>query len=472
MDNLLTHMRRSLVWTAAQQWGVQGIRLAVLVVLARMVSSSAFGVFAFASTVVGVVHLFCNQGMTAAIVQRPHLEDRHTGAALASTLAGGLLMTAALIAAAPWFGHLLTNSDVVPLLRALAWCLPLYALSGIPISLWRRNLAFKRIAVVTTGSQMFASIVAIELAVKGFGIWSLAARMLGEAVIMALFTGWAVPWRLLFRTSYRGYGSGYLDMSRISFPSAAVNLMALGRSRLDELLIGAALGADALGYYALARRQIDGVYSLAPTVIATALAPVLSRIQSDPLRVKAVMLRGIGLLGALTLPAFVGMGASASTWVPLLLGARWQPSVPVIQGLALTAATRAIVGFGLAALFSIGHSGKRFLIELAGTALCLMITIAALPFGIQTIAYACAIGMALFTPFELIWLARWLGVSLREQLRALRGPIAGAALLLIIIAALQNEPWHPISPILRLSLIAISAGIILLIGYRRIEPVQ
>jgi len=472
MDNLLAHMRRSLVWTAAQQWGVQAIRLAVLMVLARMVSSAAFGVFAFASTAVGVVHLICNQGMTAAIVQRLELEDRHTGAALASTLAGGLLMTAVLISASPWFGHLLANAAVVPLLRVLAWCLPLYALSNIAVALWRRSLAFKRIAVIVTASQMLASIAAIALAVKGFGIWSLAARMLGEAVLMVVFTGWAIPWRLLFRASYRGYGSGYRDMSRIAYPSAAVNLMALGRSRLDELLIGAALGAEALGYYALARRQIDGIYSLVPAVIANALAPVISRIQSDAVRVKAVMLRGIGLLGALTLPAFVGMGASASTWVPLLLGARWLASVPVIQGMAVMAATRAIVGFSLASLFAIGHSGKRFLIELAGTAVCLLITIAALPFGIQTIAYACAIGMVLLTPFELIWLSRWLGVSLREQMRALGGPILGAVLLLLIIAGVQNEPWRPISPILRLSLTAISAAIILLVGYRRIEPVR
>jgi O-antigen/teichoic acid export membrane protein len=472
MDNLLAHMRRSLIWTAAQQWGVQAIRLAVLMVLARIVSTASFGVFAFASTAVGVVHLICNQGMTAAIVQRPELEDRHTGAALASTVLCGFVMAVLLIAAAPWFGHLLANAALVPLLRALAWCLPLYALSGIPVALWRRELAFKRIALFTTAAQMLASIVAIALAVQGFGIWSLAARMLGEAVLMVVLTGWAIPWKLLFRESYRSYGSGYRDMARIAYPSAAVNLMALGRNRLDELLIGAALGAEALGYYALARRQIDAIYSLAPTVIANALAPVLSRIQSDAVRVKAVMLRGIGLLGALTLPAFVGVGGSASTWVPLLLGARWAPSVPVIQGLALTAATRAIVGFSLTSLFAIGHSGKRFLIELAGTAVCLLITIAALPFGIQTIAYACAIGMVMLTPFELIWLSRWLGVSLREQMRALGGPILGALLLLAIIVVLQNEPWRPIGPILRLSVTAISAAVILLVGYRRIEPVQ
>jgi O-antigen/teichoic acid export membrane protein len=472
MDNLLAHMRRSLVWTAAQQWGVQAIRLAVLMVLARMVSSAAFGVFAFASTAVGVVHLICNQGMTAAIVQRPQLDDRHTGAALVSTVASGLLMAVALVASARWFGHLLANSAVVPLLRVLAWCLPLYALAAIPNSLWRRNLAFKRIAVVATASQMLASIVAIALAVKGFGIWSLVARMLGEARIQVLLTSWAIPWKLLFRASYRGYVSGYRDMWRVAYPSAAINLMALGRNRFDELLIGSALGAEVLGYYALARRQIDGVYSLAPAVIANALTPVLSRIQSDAVRAKAVMLRGIGLLGALALPVFVGMGASASTWVPLLLGARWLPSVPVIQGLALMAVTRAIVGFGLSALFAIGHSGKRFLIELAGTGLCLLITIAALPFGIQTIAYACAVGMVLFIPFELIWLSRWLDVSLREQMRALTGPILGGVLLLIIIAGLQNEPWRPINPILRLTLTAIAAAIILLVGYRRIEPVS
>src|ERR1700677_1204642 len=181
MDNLREIVRRSLAWTTAQQWGVQAIRMVVLLVLARMISPAAFGTFAFASTIVGVVQLVCSQGMTAALFQRHRLEDRHIVAAFASMLAGGLLFTAILIAAAPWLAHLLTNPTLVPLLRLLAWSLPLNALSGVPVALWRRDLNFQRIAVVTTSSQMLASIAAIALATRGFGIWSLAVRLMGEA---------------------------------------------------------------------------------------------------------------------------------------------------------------------------------------------------------------------------------------------------------------------------------------------------
>jgi O-antigen/teichoic acid export membrane protein len=472
MDNLREVMRRSLAWTAAQQWCVQAIRMAVLLVLARMVSPASFGVFAFASTIVGVMQLFCGQGMTAALFQRPQLEDRHIAAAFASMLAGGLLFTAVLIAAAPWLGHLLSIPTLVPLLRLLAWSLPLNALSGVPVALWRRNLNFQRIAVVITSSQMLASLAAIALAARGFGIWSLAMRMMGEAILMVLLTCWAAPWKLLFCVSYRSSWSGYLDMSRIAFPIAGVNLMALGRNRIDELLIGSILGAEALGYYALARRQIDGIASMVPTVIGNALAPILSRIQQDAPRVRIVMLRGIGILGALTLPAFIGIGAAAGTWVPLLLGSQWQQSVPVLQGLAAVAATRAIVGFSLASLFAIGHSGKRFLIEAVTTTVSLLITIAALPWGIRGIAYACAVGMLLLTPFELIWLSRWLGVSLRDQFRALHTPLLGAATLLALIILVQMASALFPHPTLRLSLFAISGGLILLLSYRRVPPLQ
>jgi O-antigen/teichoic acid export membrane protein len=470
MDNLREIVRRSLAWTAAQQWGVQAIRMVVLLVLARMISPAAFGTFAFASTIVGVAQLVCSQGMTAALFQRHRLEDRHRVAAFASMLAGGLLFTAVLIAAAPWLAHLLNSPTLVPLLRLLAWSLPLNALSGVTVALWRRDLNFQRVAVVTTSSQMLASIAAIALAARGFGIWSLAMRMMGEAFLMALLTCRTAPWKLLFRASCRSIWSGYRDMSRIAFPIAGVNLMALGRSRIDELLIGSILGAEALGYYALARRQIDGIASMVPAVIVIALGPILSRIQHDAPRVRIVMLRGIGILGALTLPPFIGIGATAGTWVPLFLGVRWQPSVPVLQGLAAVAATRAVVGFSLASLFAIGHSGRRFLIEAVTTSVSLLITIAALPWGIRGIAYACAAGMILLTPFELLWLSRWLGVSLRDQFRALRAPLLGAATLLALIVLLQMLPALSLHPILRLSIFAISGGLILLFSYRSVPP--
>ena len=202
--NLRQQIRTGLLWTAAQQWGVQAIRMGVLLVLARLVRPEAFGTFALASTVLGLAQLLYGQGMTAAITQRHELDDRHVGAAFAALLTGGVLAAAALSWAAP---HLVRGTmphlvpelapQLVPLLRVLSLVLPLNALSGVTIALWRRNLRFRRMAAVTTGSQLLASLASVVLAARGFGIWSLAARMLLEAVLMVLLTVPAAPWSTL-----------------------------------------------------------------------------------------------------------------------------------------------------------------------------------------------------------------------------------------------------------------------------------
>jgi len=453
MDSLRGHMRRGIAWTAAQHWGVQLIRMAVLLFLARWVTPTAFGIFALASTTVGIMQLFTGQGMTAAVTQRKDLEDRHTGAAFAAMLVASMVMAAVLILAAPIVGRLMAQPRMVPLLRALAVCLPLNAVSGMPIALWRRHLKFSEVALVTTASQLIASVAAIVLAVKGFDLWCLAARQIGEAILMLVFTMLATPWRTLARSSWQAYR----EMIHFAGPIAAVNLLALGRNRLDELIVGSILGAEALGYYALARRQIEGVAQLVPAVIGNALAPVIARVQHDPARVKVILVRGLGLLGALTLPVFVGMGGAASIWVPLLLGRKWQPAVPILMAFAIVAATRAIVGFNLAALLATGHSWRRLLVESVSTIMALAFILAAVPWGVLTVAWVSALAMLVISPFELLWIARWTSFSLREQARALRGPVAGSAAFALVLAGLHTRWITHRSLTLQLA-VAVAAG--------------
>ena len=418
-------MRTGLLWTAAQQWGVQAIRMAVLLVLARLVRPEAFGTFALASTILGLAQLLYGQGLTAAITQRHELGTGRLGAAFAALLAGGILAALALAWAAPHAVRV-TVPALGPLLQLLSLVLPLNALSGTVMAVWRRDLRFRRMAAVTTASHLLASLVSVVLAVRSFGIWSLAARMLLEAVLMVLFTLHAAPWSALRHASLQAYR----DMLRFGLPIAGSNLLALGRNRLDELLIGAKLGMQPLGYYALARRETDAIASLLPAVVGNATVPVMARVQRNRHQVRAILLRGIGLIGALTLPALAAMGAAAPTWVPLVLGSRWQPVTPLLAGFAVIAATRALVGFNLTMQPAAGHPGKRLLLELVTSLLSLGAIVAALPFGIGWVVAASAACLLVLTPMELHWINRWLPLTLRDQAAALRTPAIAAALLL------------------------------------------
>jgi O-antigen/teichoic acid export membrane protein len=468
MDRLYKQMRLGIAWTAAQHWGVQVIRLAVLLGLARLVAPHAFGSFALASTIVGLAQLISGQGITAAVVQRSGLEERHKAAAFVAMLAGSVLLAGTTGAAAPPLAHWMSQPSIVPLLRILVWSIPLNALSALPIALWRRDLQFRRIALITTSSQILASALALVLALRGAGIWCLVVRQMSEAILMVLFTVRMIPWRLIPRATW----SGYREIVRIAAPIAGVNLMALGRNRLDELVIGTVLGVDALGYYAVSRRQIDGVSAMVPAVIGNAMLPILSRIQKDPQRVQALMRRGLAVLGACTLPTYAGLAAAAGTWVPLLLGERWRPAVPVIQGFAVVAVCRALVGYGLAALLAIGHPGKRFLFEALNSGVSLLLTLIALSRGIAAIAFVTAIGMVALMPIELGWISRWLPLSVAEQMLTLRRPFIGSVLLMAMIGAFRAIPLLRIHPFVLLGFCAASGLLLVFYCYRRLPALN
>ena len=75
--------------------GTQGLlQFLVLIVLARLISPTAFGMVAAAMLVVGFSSIFSQLGVGPAIVQRPILTPRHVRVAFTMSLLLGLALTA------------------------------------------------------------------------------------------------------------------------------------------------------------------------------------------------------------------------------------------------------------------------------------------------------------------------------------------------------------------------------------------
>src|SRR5688500_859592 len=119
----MTDVRRSavrgLAWTSLSY----GLRQAVLfgsgILVARLLLPRDFGVFALASLAIAILALVRNLGFAAAIVRDPDLTEAKTSTAFWTNAAVGLLLSAAVLAAAPalasWFGE--------PRLRLALWVL-------------------------------------------------------------------------------------------------------------------------------------------------------------------------------------------------------------------------------------------------------------------------------------------------------------------------------------------------------------
>jgi PST family polysaccharide transporter len=430
MTGLGSAVRRGLIWSAIQGWGEFAVRFVVLLVLARLVGVQALGIFALAGACLSPLELLAGQGMSGALILRQSIDQRHIAAAAWSVALSGAAAAVAAILASPWIAAAFNEPQLMSVVSVLAPGIVLSATGTLAAALHRREFDFKSLALAAGVAQTVAAALAIGAALMGAGLWSLVIRQIAEQATTAI-----ILWRRHIHAALAWPDRHYWrELSRLGRPVAAASLVPLLYVRGTELLIGYVLGVQALGYFALARRQVDAAAGLLPALITNISWPLFSRLQDDPIRLRAAMLKAVKILATVAFPAFGLMGGTARLWVPLLLGDAWLPTVPLIEALSAGAAVTAIVGLNLTALVAVGRGYRRVVLEVAAAALALTMIATALPFGLPGITIALLVTPVVMAPVQMALIRPVAAAGPGEQLRSV-GPQTLAALIMLAALA-------------------------------------
>lgn len=308
------------------------LQLVVLGVLARLITPAAFGVVSAALVVIGFSAIASTLGLGAALVQRPVLERRHIDTAFTFSFLLGLALGAIIWFGAPLAARFLRMPEVTPVLRALAWVFPLNGLGAVGQALLSRELHFSWLAnldVVSYGVGY--GIIGIITALIGWGVWSLVAAQIGQAIARTTVLLWKHPPRL--RLTFNGrafadlaYFGGGFTIARIA-NYAAVNG--------DNVVVGRVLGAAPLGYYGRAYSLMSAPAYAFGTVLDQVLFPAMAKVQNDLPRLGAAYRRGVALIALVVLPASAAIILLAPEVIRLALGPKWGQVVAPFQVLGL-----------------------------------------------------------------------------------------------------------------------------------------
>jgi lipopolysaccharide exporter len=139
-------------------------------------------------------------------------------------------------------------------------------------------------------------------------------------------------------------------------------------ANIDYLLIGRYLGASPLGVYTIAYQLVVMPVSRLNPILTKVAFPVFSRRQDDP----AALRRGFGelteLVALVTFPLLVGLGVVAPIAVPAIFGPDWQPSVVLVQIMAVMGLLMCLSNPLGAALLAKGRADVGFWLNVASTA--------------------------------------------------------------------------------------------------------
>lgn len=336
------------------------IQVGGLLVLGRLLLPADFGLVAMLAVVFGLAEMFAQMGVGEGIVQ--HRD------ALDSDQLSTLFWTNCALGAAAYLLILLCAPLVVALYGEPA-LLELIPYASIPIAiaplginvaaLLRRSLRFGMLAAVDVGKALIGTTTAIAGALLGWGVWALVAGQVSAAACAAaalLAVGAREGWLPRFRYDLRRV-RGILSFGIYFFGSNIVNYV---NSRVDQLLIGGLLGARDLGFYSMAFNLVAQPAAKTNQVLTQVAFPIMARAQNEAAQLRRWYSGLLHMLATVNAPLLLGMAAVAALFIPLLLGDKWSPAVPLVQVLAVLSLLRSAGNAGGTLIYALGQARFAF----------------------------------------------------------------------------------------------------------------
>ena len=454
-DSLGARILSGIAWKAGSQITLQLTRMAVALVLARMLSPHDWGLAAMVLVFSGFVIVFTDNALGTALIQRRDVNEGDRSTVFWISAGLGLVLAALAVLLAEPLASFYREPDVRWLFVALSGGILVSSLGTTHMALLVREMSFSRLELRQIAATLVGATVGISLAVADYGAWAIVGQMLGEAVTSTVLLWLLTPWRpsLMFSTaSVRKLGGFAGNVF-------AENMLWQGGRTVASVLIGRLLGAAALGTYTLATTVILTPFARIAAPLQQVFFPAFAQIAEDRARMADIWIRATRLIGAISVPALVGLVVVAPDFVQVVLGPKWDKATIVIQVLAIVGVIQSLHTLNAEVLLALGKASTL----VRYTALWVIATTVAVVVGqrweLTGVAVAYAVATLLVEPLRAVLTTRALGIPLARFLRSLRGVTeATVAMGLTLVAARAGLEAADVPAVARLLLLVPVGG--------------
>ena len=448
-------------WTAVSSGVVATVQFFRIAILARLLLPEDFGLMAILALILGLAKSYADLGISSSIIHRQDTTDLQLSSLYWLNILAGAATFVVIVAASPLFVMAFSEVRLYSLIPYAALTFLIASLGQQFRTLLQKELQFERLALIEIGSAVINTAVAIGAALNGLGVLALVFGYLAGAAFSSVSAAWigVRRWRPRFhfrRDDLRGHLSfGLYQMARQT-------LVFIG-SRVDQLIIGAVLGPTALGFYSLAWNLVIQPVSRINPILTKVAFPLFSKVQQDAARLRRGYMLLLWTLTLVNAPILVGCATIAGLFVPLLLGEKWVPAVPLVQALALVGLFRAMGNPVGSLLLARGRADLGFKWNLALLFFQVPGVYLGSRFGgVEGVALAVVLLQIFFNLASYPFLIRvLLGPCLGEYLRSQLPPLAIAAAMGLVVWLVPSVIDVPRVTML---VVAVTVGAIIYIG--------
>lgn len=415
------------LWKAATRGVSLATRVATVVVLARLLTPTEYGVAGMAIVVASFAALLTDPALGAALVQRPAIDERDRSTVFWLAVGIGGFLTVLGIAVSPLVADFFGEPEVRDLFAVASVCFVVIGLSVAHRALLLRRLAYRSLEVREMLSLVTGALVAVVVAAAGFGPWAVIWNFVAYSFMSTALVWLLLDWRPRLTFSVESLRK----LGGFSVKIFTATVLSWGTSNLDKVLVGRFLGAAALGAYSLAYNVPQMSLSLVSETLSRAVSPAYSRIQDQKDRLERAWLRNKRMSVSFVAPMLATLVVVAPDLVRLVFGDQWDESITPLRLLCLAVLAQALGALNWSVLQARGEGGAVLRLILMTSCASVLAFAVGLTWGIVGVAACYAVARWLLV-VPTTWLTtQTLSFDFWAGLRAGTGivPIAAAAAL-------------------------------------------
>ena len=430
------------------QGGSFAVNMISLIILARLLGPTDYGLVGMVTGFTGVLGLFRDFGLSTAAVQRPSITLEESSALFWINLLVGAGLTVLGIAIAPAIASFYHDRRLVAVTVLTATGF-LFNAAGVQHgAALQREMRFSALALIYVIGGIVSSAIGISTALAGFGYWSLVALNVTSPLTITIGCwvagGWipGPPRRLGAVRSMMRFG-GTLTLN---------GLVAYVAYNIEKVLLGRFWGPVAIGIYGRAYRLINIPTENLNAAVGEVIFSALSRLQDEPQRMRNYFLKGYSLVLALTLPITAAFACFSDDVILVVLGPRWTAAAPILRLLAPTTLILAFINPLGWLMYSVGLVGRSLKIALVFAPLIIAGYIIGLPYGPTGVALAYSATMLVWVLPHIAWCVHGTAVSFWDILRTSGWPVGSAAVATLLALTARWTYGHSLSVLPRFAL--------------------
>jgi O-antigen/teichoic acid export membrane protein len=295
-------------------------------VIIRLLTQEDYGIVAIVSATFEIITIIATHGFSSSLIKHQLKSHKLSSQVFTTSLLINVLLAMLIMYSSNYIADFYGSKELADVIMVVAWFIPINSLLIVPSAYLDIDMNFKSRALCDTFAALVNTIVALTLAVSGFGYWALIIGTISNLVCRAVLYLYASDAKFSLTFDFTGCKETLLFAYKLQLNS----ILWFSYNKLDTFLVGRLLGLQKLGIYNIGLEIASIPMVKAASIINQIGFSAFSSLKGDMIKANGYLKKALFSSALIIFPIFLGMASVSNEIILLLIGEKWALAGPVM----------------------------------------------------------------------------------------------------------------------------------------------